>query len=229
MFTTLQLMQRQQQRRYRRQRRWQQTAATSPPLDCAEKSHGGCGQQQHPSMFSFSLQHVRFAGAPLLCNTCASLVPPSPSPDAAAELTKAMQTALLMKKVKANKRGISSLMAATQAEPIVSPLQQSAPKRKKFSRGSAIVAAAAAANTTLVVDRAFSRFSQALLASAGRCSLCDLRTANPPAHTNDVVDRLFSLHTAAHLPAASNGARSSNLAMLCGACASYFSLATLRV
>ena len=183
-------------------------------------------------MFSFSLQHVRFAGAPLLCNTCASLVPPSPSPDAAAELTKAMQTALLMKKVKANKRGISSLMAATQAEPIVSPLQQSAPKRKKFSRGSAIVAAAAAANTTLVVDRALSRFSQALLASAGRCSLCDLRTANPPAHTNDVVDRLFSLYcntAAANLPAASNETRSSNLAMLCGACASYFSLATLRV
>ena len=71
------------------------------------------------------------------------------------------------------------------------------------------------------------QLSQTLLAS-GHCRLCDLRTANPPAHTNDVVDRLFSLHTAAaNPPPASNETRSFHLAMLCSACAVHFS--TLRV
>ena len=146
----------------------------SPDRECC-----GCGQQLNSSMFSLELQHVRFEGTPMLCNSCSTLVPPSPLPDAAAEMTKALQTSLLVERVKRTKRGISSVAAAAAStgpmtsKPSLPP--QSASKRVKHSRGSAIVAAAAAAK-------------------GRRCPYCATRTAYPErhAHTNFIADRLFS-------------------------------------
>jgi hypothetical protein len=108
-------------------------------------------------MFSSDLAHIRFDDTPLLCNACLELVPPSPQLDTAAEQAKDKATLWLMHcvglKVR-SKRNHSGVLVAAAASEIVSnpsnPLvvpQQPAPKRKKYSRGSAIVAAAARPQT----------------------------------------------------------------------------------
>jgi len=126
-----------------RSRHHSRPVAASIPLriDCTDVSHGGCGRRQASSEFSLSLQHIRFDGAPLLCNTCAIAVPPSPQLSITTEQKKELHNAWIvrtvrMKAAERQRNHTSVLVAATSISvpSLFAPQPRQPQKRKKHSR-----------------------------------------------------------------------------------------------